>query len=244
MGYTRGRDSLFSVFQEAPVTSNPDSTPFAALLARCAPEWKAYCQHAFVRGLADGTLPAEAFRHYLRQDYLFLVHFARAWGLAVYKSRNLAELRQGLDSLKAIVDLEMGLHVDYCALWGIAEAELETLPEARETMAYTRYVLDAGHRGDLLDLHVALAPCLVGYADIARWIEAQPFTVRGSANPYEAWIAMYASEAFQAAAQAERDWLNARLAGQTQERLDGLAATFRDATRLEIDFWQMGLDGA
>ncbi|MHA3902864.1 thiaminase II [Castellaniella sp. WN] len=226
------------------MTPPSDSTPFAALLARCAPEWEAYCQHEFVRRLADGSLPAEAFRHYLRQDYLFLVHFARAWGLAVYKSRTIAELRQGLDSLKTIVDLEMGLHVDYCARWGIAGTELEDLPEARETMAYTRYVLDAGHRGDLLDLHVALAPCLVGYADIARWIEARTFTVRGPANPYESWIAMYASDEFQAAAQAERGWLDARLAGQTAERLDGLAATFRDATRLEIDFWQMGLDGA
>ncbi len=183
------------------MTPSSDPTPFAALLARCAPEWEAYCQHEFVRRLADGTLPAGSFRRYLRQDYLFLVHFARAWGLAVYKSRTIAELRQGLDSLKAIVDLEMGLHV-------------------------------------------ALAPCLVGYADIARWIEAQPFTVRGPANPYEDWIAMYASEEFQAAARAERDWLDARLAGQTAERLDGLAATFRDATRLELDFWQLGLDGA
>ncbi len=226
------------------MTASPAPTSFATLLTRCAPEWAAYCQHEFVRGLAAGTLPAEAFRHYLRQDYLFLVHFARAWGLAVYKSRSIAELRQGLDSLKAIVDLEMGLHVDYCAQWGITEAELDALPEARETMAYTRYVLDAGHRGDLLDLHVALAPCLVGYADIARWIEAQPFTVRGPANPYEAWIAMYTSEEFQAAAQAERNWLDTRLAGQTADRLDGLAATFRDATRLEIDFWQMGLDAS
>ncbi len=238
-GYTRVRTPM-----ETRMTTSTDPTPFATLLSRCAPEWEAYRQHAFVRGLAAGTLPAEAFRRYLRQDYLFLVHFARAWGLAVYKSRTIAELRQGLDSLKAIVDLEMGLHVDYCARWGIDEAELEALPEARETMAYTRYVLDAGHRGDLLDLHVALAPCLVGYADIARWIEAQAFTVRGPANPYEAWIAMYASEEFQAAAQAERDWLDARLSGQTAGRLDGLAATFRDAVRLEVDFWQMGLDGA
>jgi len=226
------------------MTPSSDSTPFASLLVHCAPEWNAYCQHEFVRRLADGTLPPEAFRHYLRQDYLFLVHFARAWGLAVYKSRTMAELRQGLDSLKAIVDLEMDLHVGYCARWGIPEAELETLPEASETMAYTRYVLDAGLRGDLLDLHVALAPCLVGYADIARWIEAQAFTVRGPANPYKDWIAMYASDEFQAAAQAERDWLDARLAGQNAERLDGLTATFHDAIRLEIDFWQMGLDGA
>uniref|UniRef100_UPI003341C708 thiaminase II n=1 Tax=Castellaniella defragrans TaxID=75697 RepID=UPI003341C708 len=218
-----------------------DDTPFDALIARCEPQWLAYCQHDFVRQLGAGALPRDAFRHYLRQDYLFLVHFARAWGLAVYKSRNMAELRQGLDSLKAIVDLEMGLHIAYCAEWGITEDELAQLPEARETMAYTRYVLDAGHRGDLLDLHVALAPCLIGYADIANWLLAQPFTVRGKANPYEAWIAMYASPEFQAAAQAERQWLNTQLTGQPPQRLAALAGIFRDATRLEADFWQMGL---
>ncbi|HUH40466.1 MAG TPA: thiaminase II [Castellaniella sp.] len=219
------------------------TTPFDALIDRNATYWEAYCQHDFVRGLATGTLAPAAFRHYLRQDYLFLIHFARAWGLAVYKSRNLQELRQGLDSLKAIVDLEMGLHVQYCARWGIDESELEALPEARETMAYTRYVLDTGLRGDLLDLHVALAPCLVGYADIARWIDAQAFTVRGQDNPYEDWIAMYISPEFQGAAQAERDWVNTQLHGLPARRMDELSQVFQEATRLEIDFWQMGLQG-
>lgn len=219
-------------------------TPIDALIERNADTWRAYCQHAFVRGLGAGTLPAEAFRYYLRQDYLFLVHFARAWGLAVYKSRNIGELRQGLGSLKAIVELELGLHIDYCAQWGISEDELAQLSEARQTMAYTRYVLDAGLRGDLVDLHVALAPCLIGYADLARWLAAQDFTVRGAANPYEAWIAMYVSDEFQAAAEAERRWVNQQLAAATPARMDELSRTFDEATRLEIDFWQMGLDAA
>lgn len=215
---------------------------FDTLVKRCLPDWQAYCQHEFVRQLGAGTLEPEAFRHYLRQDYLFLVHFARAWGLAVYKSRDIKELRHSLDNLKAIVDLEMGLHVEYCAQWGIAEAELAKLPEAKETVAYTRYVLDEGHRGDLLDLHVALAPCLIGYAEIAQWLQVQSFTVRGDTNPYEAWISMYASPEFQAAAQAERDWMAHKLAGLATERFEQLVVTFREATRLEIDFWQMGLN--
>lgn len=204
--------------------------------------WQQYCQHEFVQQLAKGTLPEAAFKHYLRQDYLFLIHFARAWGLAVYKSRNINELRQGLDSLKAIVDLEMGLHINYCQQWGISEAELQELPEARQTMAYTRYVLDAGNQGDLLDLHIALAPCLIGYADIALWLSQQEFTIRGAKNPYDDWLAMYISPEFQAAANAERNWLNEQLAKQSPERISNLGKTFRDATRLEIDFWQMGLD--
>ena len=43
--------------------------------------------------LATGELPEACFRRYLVQDYLFLIHFARAWGLAIYKSDQLAEMR-------------------------------------------------------------------------------------------------------------------------------------------------------
>lgn len=217
---------------------------FQDLTAACRDDWRAYLEHDFVRRLADATLEQEAFRHYLKQDYLFLVHFARAYALAAYKSRSLADLRHAHEGLKAILDLELGLHVGFCRDWGIGEAELDGLPEARATMAYTRYVLDTGHRGDLLDLHVALAPCLVGYGEIADWINGRAGTLRGDANPYDAWIAMYESDEFQAARRAEEAWLDARLAEVTPRRFEELATVFRDATRLEIDFWQMGLDRA
>lgn len=217
---------------------------FSDLTTACQDDWRAYIEHDFVRRLGDATLDEAAFRHYLQQDYLFLIHFARAYALAAYKSRTLEDLRQAHEGLRAILDVELGLHVDYCRDWGISEADLAELPEARATLAYTRYVLDTGHRGDLLDLHVALAPCLVGYGEIANWLNAQAFTVRGGANPYEAWIAMYESDDFQAAMGAELEWLDARLAEVTPRRFEELCAVFRDATRLEIDFWQMGLERA
>ncbi|MGM0982244.1 MAG: thiaminase II [Pseudomonadota bacterium] len=215
---------------------------FTDLTATCQDDWRAYIEHEFVRNLGDGTLDENAFRHYLKQDYLFLIHFARAYALAAYKSRTLADLRQAHEGLKAIVDLELGLHVGYCKEWSISEADLAALPEARATLAYTRYVLDTGSRGDLLDLHVALAPCVVGYGEIANWLNAQPSTVRGKANPYDAWIAMYESDDFQSAMRAELEWIDARLADVTPARFAELCKVFRDATRLEIDFWQMGLD--
>ncbi|APE31634.1 thiaminase II [Halomonas aestuarii] len=217
---------------------------FSDLTAACQDDWRAYIEHEFVRRLGDATLEKGAFRHYLQQDYLFLIHFARAYALAAYKSRDLDELRHAFAGLKTILDVELGLHLDYCRDWGISEADLARLPEARATLAYTRYVLDTGQRGDLLDLHVALAPCLIGYGEIAGWLNGRGATVRGEANPYDAWIAMYESEAFQQAMADERAWLDARLAEVTPRRLDELCAVFRDATRLEIDFWQMGLDRA
>ena len=54
--------------------------------------WSSYVEHAFVARLADGSLPEAAFRHYLGQDYLFLIHFARAYALAATKADTLSEI--------------------------------------------------------------------------------------------------------------------------------------------------------
>ena len=42
----------------------------------------------FVQGLKNGDLPKTKFQEYLAQDYFFLESFARAYGLAVSKSKN------------------------------------------------------------------------------------------------------------------------------------------------------------
>jgi len=214
------------------------------LKARAAEEWGAYVGHPFVRGLAQGTLPEASFRYYLGQDYLFLAHFARAYGLAVYKSATLSEMRQAAKSMVAILDVEMTLHVDYCAGWGLDEDRMQALPEDPATMAYTRYVLETGIAGDLLDLHVALAPCIVGYGEIGSRLAADSET-RRDGNPYADWIEMYASEDYQDVVAGQIELLDRLFEARGGAgRLPGLARTFREATRLETAFWQMGLDAA
>ncbi len=215
---------------------------FEDLKKTCQAEWRDYIEHSFVKQLGDASLAPEAFQHYLKQDYLFLIQFARAYALAAYKSPTLTDLRQANAGLQAILATELDLHVSYCKEWGISEEELANLPEARATLAYTRYVLDTGNRGDLLDLHVALSPCMVGYGEIANWLNSRASTVRGDNNPYDAWIAMYESEEFQGAMQAEIRWLDQRLADVSNTRFQQLTRIFSDATRLEIDFWEMGLN--
>ena len=132
---------------------------FDRLKAAAADDWADYVDHAFVRQLGDGTLPEAAFRTYLVQDYLFLIQFARAYALATYKSRTLADMKAAQAGLASILD-EMELHVRLCGRWGLTPAEIEAAPEHQATVAYTRFVLDCGAAGDLLDLHVTLAPCV------------------------------------------------------------------------------------
>ena len=128
---------------------------FERLKAAAAADWTSYVEHDFVRRMGEGSLPEAAFRTYLVQDYLFLIQFARAYALATYKSRTLADMRAAKAGLSAILDLEMDLHVRLCGRWGLSPEQLEAAPEHQATVAYTRFVLDCGVSGDLLDLHVA-----------------------------------------------------------------------------------------
>ena len=215
-------------------------TFFDRLKRQAAAEWRAYTEHAFTKGLADGTLPEAAFRHYLVQDYLFLIEFARAYALAVYKSPQLADMREAAAGLAAILDVEMNLHVKLCASWGLSAGDLERAPPAPETLAYTRYVLDAGMRGDLLSLKVALAPCVIGYAEIATQLAARPGAFTAT-NRYSVWINEYAGGPYQEVAANARAHLD-RLADRyaTPARETELIAIFKEATRLETEFWEMG----
>lgn len=224
----------------AQTTSEP--VLFPRMVEASDQAWRAYTRHRFVLQLASGDLPEACFRRYLVQDYLFLVHFARAWGLAIYKSDTIAEMRRAQRLVAATLDVEIGLHIDYCHGWGLSEAAMAGENEAPATIAYTRFVLDRGVAGDRLDLEVALAPCIVGYAVIAAERIADAAT-RLDGNRYREWLEMYAGAEYQGLAgeaAAALDEQFARRGGAG--RFPALAANFATAARLEADFWQMGLE--
>ncbi len=224
------------------------SPPFGAegglyrrLTSACATHWQAYAWHPFVQRLSDGSLPLAAFQRYLIQDYLFLIHFARAKALAVFKAESIQAMQDKAAAIQAIL-AETSMHLRYCESWGIPQAEVLATPESAETVSYTRYVIDRGLAGDILDLEVALAPCTVGYAEVALRILADPRR-KAVDNPYQSWIDTYVDPAYQAmasAAAARIDALGVSHGGEA--RFATLSATFAEAARLEARFWQQGLD--
>ena len=56
------------------------------LRQKAAGIWEAQHQHPFVRGIGDGELDVERFKFWLRQDYVFLIEYARLLGLAAARS--------------------------------------------------------------------------------------------------------------------------------------------------------------
>ncbi|MGF1787683.1 TenA family protein [Photobacterium swingsii] len=215
------------------------------LITACQQDWTDYTQHRFVQELANGSLDAAAYLHYLKQDFLFLKHYARAYALAVYKAPTLADMREPLPSLSALLETEIQHHVTGCGQWGLTELDMEAELEDFGTVAYTRYVLDTGMAGDLLDLYVALAPCAIGYAVIGEQLIQSPAT-KIEGNAYASWIEMYGSEDFQQGAQKTITRLNKMLAEVelSSSRGQRLCEIFKTATRMEVAFWQQGLNAA
>lgn len=207
-----------------------------------APDWATYTRHAFVEALRDGSLPREAFLHYLRQDYVFLLHFSRAWGLAVAKAATLAEMQAASATVHALLHHEMALHVEICTASGIDVAALEATAERPENMAYTRFVLEAGYSGDLLDLLAALAPCVLGYGEIGARLAAGDH-----AETYAQWIATYGGDDYQAVCQETGALIDGALTHRLGPgyadlpRFRQLSDVFARATTLEVGFWDMGL---
>ncbi len=225
------------------ITTLFESGLYGRLRQQAGSHWQDYVDHPFLQQLAAGTLPERAFRRYLTQDYLFLLHFARAYALLVSKLRTLPEMRAATASLNGIV-AELPLHVAYCAEWGLSEAQIAAQPEAAETMNYTRYVLDIGHAGDALDLLAGLLPA---------W-PAMPKSACGCCTiPPPRWRAILTPPG--SATTAKRGYLaGVRAAIELLEtvghqrgapgRFTELAQIFTTATQLESAFWQMGLNAS
>lgn len=112
--------------------------PFSERLRNKANDiWQAQHCHPFVRGIADGTLSLERFKFWVRQDYVFLIDYARLLALAMARSPDLPTMTRFAKLVTATLDTEMSLHRAYAAEFGISSEELEGELPAPKTRAYT-----------------------------------------------------------------------------------------------------------
>jgi thiaminase/transcriptional activator TenA len=213
-------------------------------ITRCEETWKRVLEHPFVCGIADGTLSQERFRHYLQQDFVFLVAYCRVLALAVAHSEDLEKMGRFSGLLQATLGEEMSLHRQVCAEYRIDTVTLEKTVPSPTCVAYTNHLLSAAKSGELALLCAALLPCAVGYARIGMRLAESG--VHPPVKAYRDWIASYASEPFQAWA----EWLTnltGHLAATGDEGLRvRMHALFARSVDLEIRFWEMAwnLEGA
>ena len=200
------------------------------------PVWEAQHSHSFVRGIGDGSLEIERFKFWVRQDYLFLIDYARLLALAVARAPDLDSMRRFADLVHATLNVEMDLHRSYAAEFGISIAELEAEEKAPTTRGYTDFLLRVAALDEFSELIAALLPCMWGFSDIGRRLAQGP----GPADErYAKWIEMYSSEEFAELAVWCRALVDRVAAGLPEETLRRMEDAFRTSSRYELLFWEM-----
>ena len=208
----------------------------AHLRALADPVWQAQHEHPFVRGIGDGSLALARFQHWLRQDSLYLIDYARLFAAAVLRAPDLATMTTCSGLQHGILATEMDLHRAYAAEFGISVDELENETKAPTCQGYTDFLLRTATTGEFAELLAALLPCMWGYAEVGRRL-ADVGAREG--NPYASWIAMYAGDEFAALAGWCRDLVDRAGEGLPETAIRRMEEAFVTSSRYELAFWEM-----
>ena len=198
---------------------------------------QAILDHPFVAGVGDGTLDVEKFKHYVLQDYVYLVDYSRVLAMAAARARDLDTMGWFARLLDETLNVEMDLHRSYCAEFGITTVELEATVPAPTTVAYTSYLLNVAHQGSFPELVASLVPCQWGYWEIGEHLSSQGEPE--DAPLYCQWIQMYTSPEFTELAGAIRDLLNRLGERAGPDELDAMGRAYLTSLRFEYLFWDM-----
>lgn len=198
---------------------------------------QAILAHPFVAGVGQGTLEVARFKHYVLQDYAYLIDYSRVLALAAARAPDLATMGWFARLLDETLNVEMDLHRSYCAQFGISSQELAATVAAPTTVAYTAYLLQLAHQGSFAELVAGLLPCQWGYWEIGDHLARQGEPA--DAPLYCQWIQMYVSPEFSQLAGEIRSLANrlGEQAGPAERAAMGKA--YLTSLRFEYQFWDL-----
>ncbi len=196
--------------------------------------WSAILDHPMVRRLGDGTLEEAPFRHWVRQDYVYLIEYSRLFALGAAKASDLERMGRFATLLESTVNTEMDLHRSYAAEFGIDEDELAATNPSPTTRGYTDFLVRTASHGTFGDLVAALLPCMWGFNETGTRLAARGVPEH---EQYAAWIEMYAGEEFTELTTWCKDLINEVAAEASDAERDRYRDLFGTSAQYEYLFW-------
>ena len=198
--------------------------------------YRAILAHPFIRGLTDGTLPAESFAFFVVQDGLYLKQYAAALAAVASRAPEPDAMRMFARHAADAVTVEQELHSELLPELGISPAAAAAAEPAPTNLAYTSYLLSTIRGGTYAEGVGAVLPCYWIY-----WEVGKELVRHGSPDPrYQRWIDTYGGDEFGEVVQdviAEADAVGASLSAGERELV---RRHFRTTSRYEWMFWDMG----
>lgn len=201
------------------------------LVAAAAPHWERATTHRFTRELADDVLPAEAWRHYLIQDYAFVGTLTGLVGFAVGRAPTMVEKTRFAGFLSVLTGAEDAFFKRAFEVAGVPASEWSGAENSAVTRAFETLFADA-REGAYADVLAALLP--------VEWVYLTWATAETGKTPraaYEEWILLHNDDGFRDFVmfmKAELDRVAESLDGAARYRVERL---FRRACELEVMFF-------
>ena len=179
----------------------------------------------FVKGIKNGDLPKNIFKEYISQDYFFLESFAKAYGMAVFKSKDKYTIKT-LSKLLNGVSEELILHEKYAREWKI---ELLNNSIKAATKQYTDFLYEVSQKYSTFEIMLAMAPCMRLYSWIGKSLSNFEYD-----DKYREWITTYSDKNFENLAVSLETLINKSEDSNDVEKGNYL---YKRAMELELDFF-------
>lgn len=200
------------------------------------PIWDQCMDTPFVQDMKSGRLSLENFKEYMIQDSIYLKHYARIYGKAIYHAVTLREIRIYHSMMDFVTEQESTVRLHYLEQFGITDDEIELITPLPENRNYLDFMYTVAERGDGCEILMAVLPCMLSYSYLFRRLLAKPESWK---SKYRDFIDDYADDRY---AENCRQWCIfaqqkcGALSGTEQEKLGHI---FKRASLLELDFWNM-----
>ena len=194
--------------------------------------WQEIVDHPFVTELFEGTLPEDKFRHYVLQDYGYLIASIRNFSVLASRAGNERDMRE----LVEIAALEAGGEFDgYRALlkeMGLTLEEAEAQQPGQAAVSYTGFLLSTSMLGAFEEGITAVLPCYWSYAEMAAHHRKK--IARNKRELYRRWAGFYLEDGYLSLVERIKKLVDEAGAGFPYPRL---RRVFLTSSRYEVMFW-------
>ncbi len=200
---------------------------FEKLVEKSKNLWVDYIEHEFADLLVSGEMKEEKFKHYLQQDYLYLIAYRNAFEHLEKNADTLEEREYFKDN--SIGDLEKEMAISF-------DIDVDNIRISKPTKMYIDYIYECLATKTPLEKLICLAPCAIGYGMLGMYIGTQP---KIKNNPFQTWIDTYTSSEYIEAINKYIELINKYEVSEGE--VERLSVIFNKVCELEIEFFNQAL---
>ena len=199
--------------------------------------WEKYYIHPFILGMKNGTLDKEKFRFYLIQDYIYLLDYAKVFALGIVKSNDENIMKKFAILINDILNSEMTIHNCYKDKLNITNEDIKNTKQSLANVSYTKYMIEIGYSGDILDILVAVLACSWSYKEIGNDLSKN--SINSIDNFYNDWIKGYSTDTYEKDNNELINLIDELGKNCSYEKYKKLEEIFINCSIYEYNFWNM-----